>query len=229
MILTVFLAILPTIILGYYIYKKDIIEKEPINLLAKLFFVGVILTVPAAFLEKFLISIIETNIDYIMLKAFVLSFFCIALVEEGYKLLFCYLIGYKNKNFNHIYDSIVYCVFLSLGFATLENILYVVEYGNSTAILRAVTSVPAHVFYGISMGYYMGKAKYYETNFSEVKSLKNKILSLFLPIIIHGIFDFLLLTESEIMITIFFIFVFLMYIIAYFQIKKHSKIMTMLK
>lgn len=223
------LAILPTIVLGYFIYKKDIIEKEPINLLAKLFFIGVLLTIPAAFLENFLIGIIDLNIKNIVLKAFVLSFFCIALIEEGYKYLFSYLIGYKNRNFNHIYDSIVYCVFLSLGFATLENILYVLEYGKSTAILRAVTSVPAHVFYGISMGYYMGIAKYYEKKFNKFNELKNKMLSFISPIIIHGIFDFLLLTENEIMITIFFIFVFFMYIIAYFQIKKHSKVMTMLE
>ena len=137
MILTILLAILPTVILGYLIYKKDIIEKEPISLLAKLFFVGVILTVPAAFLERFLISVIEMHIEDTLLIAFMLAFFCIALIEEGYKFLFSYLIGYKNKNFNHIYDCIVYCVFLSLGFATLENILYVVEYGKSTAIIRA--------------------------------------------------------------------------------------------
>ncbi len=229
MILTILLAILPTVILGYLIYKKDIIEKEPISLLAKLFFVGVILTVPAAFLERFLISVIEMHIEDTLLIAFMLAFFCIALIEEGYKFLFSYLIGYKNKNFNHIYDGIVYCVFLSLGFATLENILYVVEYGKSTAIIRAVTSVPAHVFYGVSMGYYMGIAKYFEIKLNRYKTLKNKIFSLLFPIIIHGIFDFLLLTENEIMITIFFIFVLLMYIIAYLQIKKHSKVMTMLE
>lgn len=228
MAFTILIAVLPTVILSYFVYKKDIIEKEPIDLLIKLFVIGVLSTIPAAFLEGLLLKILPTSSNT-MLNAFIISFICISLVEEGYKGLFAYAVAFKNKNFNHIYDGIVYTVFISLGFATLENILYVVEYGTSTAILRALTSVPAHAFFGVSMGYYMGIAKYNDKIGNKKKSKKNKVISILLPILFHGLFDFLLLTENEFMLIVFFLFVIILYALAYIQIKKHSRIMTMME
>lgn len=228
MILTLILAVLPTIILGYFVYRKDILEKEPIELLVVLFFSGVLSTIPAAILENIIMNIIPQTRNN-TLNAFILAFFCIALIEEGYKALFVYKITFKNKNFNHIYDGIVYSVFTSLGFATLENLLYVLKYGTGTGILRALVSVPAHAFFGVFMGYYMGIAKYNSIANNQTKFKKNILLSISLPIIFHGIFDFLLLTENEIMLIIFFVFVIILYILAYKQIKKHSKVMTMLQ
>ncbi len=228
MAFTILIAVLPTVILSYFVYKKDIIEKEPIDLLVKLFVIGVLSTIPAAFLEGLLLKILPTSSNT-MLNAFIISVICISLVEEGYKGLFAYAVAFKNKNFNHIYDGIVYTVFISLGFATLENILYVVEYGTSTAILRALTSVPAHAFFGVSMGYYMGIAKYNDKIGNKKKSKKNKVISILLPILFHGLFDFLLLTENEFMLIVFFLFVIILYALAYIQIKKHSRIMTMME
>lgn len=228
MAFTILIAVLPTVILSYFVYKKDIIEKEPIDLLVKLFVIGVLSTIPAAFLEGLFLKILPTSSNT-MLNAFIISFICISLVEEGYKGLFAYAVAFKNKNFNHIYDGIVYTVFISLGFATLENILYVVEYGTSTAILRALTSVPAHAFFGVSMGYYMGIAKYNDKIGNKKKSKKNKVISILLPILFHGLFDFLLLTENEFMLIVFFLFVIILYALAYIQIKKHSRIMTMME
>lgn len=86
------------------------------------------------------------NIPNVNLHSFLVGFIGVALVEELYKALFVYKKGYNNKAFNYMYDGIVYAVFTSLGFATLENILYVLEYGQSAALLRALVSVPAHAF-----------------------------------------------------------------------------------
>lgn len=222
MILTFIIAIIPTIVLGYFIYKKDILEKEPIGLLSLLFISGVILTLPASSIEQLLLPFIEKITDPTMYNL-VLSFVGISLVEEGCKALLTYEICWKNKNFNHIYDAIVYSVFTSLGFATLENILYVMIFGIDAALLRAVVSVPAHAFFGVSMGYYMGNAKSAQHRYKNNQKNKNIILSILVPILMHGIFDFLLLTNSESMVIIFFIFVFFMYVISYLKVKKHSE------
>jgi RsiW-degrading membrane proteinase PrsW (M82 family) len=67
---------------------------------------------------------------------------------------------YNNKNFNEPFDGIVYAVIVSMGFATIENIIYVFQYGFATGILRLFTAVPAHAAFGILMGYFLGKAKF---------------------------------------------------------------------
>lgn len=227
-IITLAIAILPIFIIGLVVYKKDILEKEPAGLLIKLFFLGILSTLPSVILELLASKIIPVTNNNV-LDSFVLAFFGVAMIEEGYKAIFTYSPTYTNKNFNHIYDGIVYAVFVSLGFATLENVLYVLDFGRNTAILRAFTSVPAHAFYGVSMGYYMGIAKYNEKIGNLKECQKNKIISIVLPIIFHGTFDFLLLMGNQLMIILFFAFVIVLYVVAYIQIKKHSRVMTMLE
>jgi len=222
MFFTFFIAIIPTVLLGYFIYKKDILEKEPIGLLMLLFISGVISTLPAAAIEQLILPFIEQISDFTT-YILTLSFVGVALVEEMCKALLTYEICWKNKNFNYVYDAIVYCVFTSLGFATLENILYVTVFGMQAAILRAIVSVPAHAFFGVSMGYYMGIAKYHQKTNENKKKYKNLILSVLVPVVLHGIFDFLLLTNNETMVIIFFVFVLFMYVISYLKIKKHSE------
>lgn len=227
MILTFAIAVIPSIILGFFVYKKDILEKEPIGLILKLFFLGAFSILPAATLENLIMNLIPATSNEI-LNYLILSFICIALIEEGLKAIFTYKIAWRNRNFNHIYDGIVYCVFTSLGFATLENILYVFSYGNITGILRALVSVPGHAFFGVTMGYYMGFAKYNEHIQNHSMKHFYQTLSISLPIIFHGLFDFLLLTNNQFMIIIFFIFVLVLYVISYLKIRKLSKVMNML-
>jgi len=226
-ILTILVAILPTIVLCLFVYHKDILEKEPLGLLMGLFFTGIFSTIPAAFMENIAMLIFDpTNTSF--LNIFLISFLGIALIEEGYKALFAYTIGYNNRNFNHIYDGIVYCVFLSLGFATLENVLYVLEYGINTGLLRAIVSVPGHAFFGVAMGYYMGIAKLHDKKNNKEKKNLNLTLSIIMPIVFHGIFDFLLLINNETLMLVFFCFVGLLYVYSYLKIRKLSRIMRLI-
>lgn len=221
LILNVFFAIIPSVILCFYVYKMDIIEKEPIVMLFRLFFLGVLITVPAAYMEKSLISItgLGTNPDG-YLDSFLMAFFIVALIEEGYKYLILYFGTWHNKNFDHIYDAIVYAVFISLGFATLENILYVYESGAQTAILRALISVPAHAFYAVASGYYLGLAKLNKTIGYNKAKIGYIILSILIPISLHGVFDFLLFTSNDLLLWVFFGFVALLYMLSYYKIKR---------
>ena len=225
-IATIVLAIIPSIILLTYIYNKDIVEKEPLTLLMLLFLFGIISTVPAVFLENLFQSVFQKGEDIFTL--FFYSFVGIALVEEGYKALFTYLIVYRNKNFNHIFDGIVYAVFMSLGFATLENFLYLYKYGINLAISRGIISVPAHAFYAISFGFFLGKAKKEDIEGNFVKSKMYLALSILVPVLLHGTFDFLLLSGSVILYKVFVLFVVFLYILSLIQVKIHGNVMTML-
>ncbi len=234
------LAVLPTLILGYFIYHHDRIEKEPNNLLIKLLGSGclaalltVLLTV---ILQKFFpFFAIEdiTNLDYWASAVYV--FFGIAIIEEFSKWLFTYIIAWKNKEFNHIYDAIVYSVFVSLGFATLENILYVFsanEYGAriSIAIKRMIFSVPGHAFFGVLMGYYLGLAKLSKTNGYDDKCRKYLFYSVMVPACGHFLFDYILMVNinEHLSFLIFIIYVIFLYVIAISKVKRLAKVPSLL-
>lgn len=222
LVLDIVYAIIPSILICLYVYHKDVVEKEPIMMLFRLFFLGVLMTVPTFFIEKTLISFSGIQPDgYI--NCFIMSFFIISLVEEGYKYLILYLGSWKNKNFDYKFDAIVYAVFVSLGFATLENILYVSNYGANAAFLRAVISVPAHAFYAVASGYFLGLAKKNAILKNRKEETKYKILALAAPVFLHGVFDFLLLTENNVMLGVFYAFVGALYAISFLSIDKVSK------
>ena len=211
------------------IYKKDTVEKESAELLFELFLGGAIGAVILTFVLSIILSPILPDVDedttnYIYLA--INTFFKVALVEEFSKWLFLKRITWKNKEFNYIYDAIVYSVFVALGFATVENILYVLgsDGGISTAILRAVLSVPGHAFNGVFMGYYYGLSKQAEINGNTKLLRKNMILSLSIPTITHFIFDYLLLASNNILLVIYLAFIILLYTNAFKRINQLSDI-----
>lgn len=224
-----FLSILPSIALGVMIYKKDIVEKESPGLLFKLFLGGaigsVILTLLlSTVLEPIIPDLEDSNTNFIYLA--INTFFKVALVEEFSKWIFLKKITWKNKEFNYIYDAIVYAVFVALGFATIENIIYVLgsEGGISIAILRAILSVPGHAFDGVFMGYYYGLAKQAKINDNIKLFKRNMIFSLLIPVVFHFIFDYLLLSENSILLILYLVFIILLYINAFKRINKLSNI-----
>lgn len=201
------ISILPTIILLLVIYSKDSYEKEPFSLLVQLFLLGVASIIPAVILEMigetvWEILLGENSIAY----NFVYAFFVVALAEEGFKFLFTVLRTWKNRNFNYKFDGIVYTVFVSLGFATLENILYVFQNGIGTGIMRAILSVPGHAIDAVFMGYFYGIAKQCSARGQKERCVLNMVLSLMVAVALHGFYDFCLF-EGGLWIIAFFIFV----------------------
>ncbi|MCL7754743.1 PrsW family glutamic-type intramembrane protease [Polaribacter sp. Z022] len=181
------LAIAPAFIVILYIYFKDKFEKEPVSFLFKNFILGatasILLTVVLGTIAAKLIPLTnETSVVQQFLKAFIV----VALVEEFSKYVIVRFYAQRNKEFNEPFDGIVYAVMVSMGFAALENVLYVFQYGVSTGITRAFTAVPAHATFAILMGYFMGKAK-----FSKNRVALN-ISGLLLATLFHGAYDFFL-------------------------------------
>ncbi len=225
---TIYLAIIPSILLCLYVYNMDVIEKEPLHLLFILFFVGVLTTVPARLIEQLLLSL--TTYDYSNIyDSLFISFVVIALVEEGYKFLVFLVSLWNNKEFDYKFDAIVYCVFISLGFATLENILYVQSSGLNVAIWRGIISVPAHAFYAIASGFLLGLAKENSLKGKRKKTFLLILLSYIIPVLMHGTFDFLLLTENNVLFGVFFSFIAFLYIVSYSLIKKTYKLKKLTK
>jgi len=186
------LAIAPVITIVLWMYLKDKYDKEPIHILTKFFAFGILISVLAIYIEEWFIKI---NIFSESINIFYMSFIVAGLVEEGLKSLILIPNLLKEKNFNEKLDGIIYSVFLSLGFASVENIIYILYEDPTSAfevgVIRSIISVPAHMMFGVIMGYYISKYK-----FTDCKSKKrNLILAIILPILLHGVFDFILMIQ----------------------------------
>ncbi len=183
-------AVAPSAALLYYFYTRDKYEKEPRLMLLKAFLMGGGLVIPVLFVEMSL-SIFDLS-DSSILAAGYTAFIVAGLVEESFKFLFFFLYIWKNREFDEMYDGIVYAVFISLGFATVENLAYVLSGGMNTAILRSFTAVPAHALFAVVMGYYLGIAKFVRPKYRQ----RYIGLGLIIPIILHGIYDFILFSQK---------------------------------
>ena len=184
------LAIAPVTIIILYIYFKDKFEKEPIGFLFKNFILGatvsvIITLIVSVFASKLFPLTDAKNIFQQFLQAFVV----VALVEEFSKYIIVKFYAQKSKEFNEPFDGIVYAVMVSMGFAALENVLYVLKYGVATGFTRAFTAVPAHATFAIIMGFFMGKAKFSKNRISL------NILGLLAATIFHGAYDFFLFID----------------------------------
>ena len=136
------LAIAPGAAIILFIYLKDKHEREPFILLLISFFYGCLSTLITLIVSVPVNSLILTKEDD-LLEQFFNAFFKVALLEEFSKFIFVRFVLYYNKNFNEPFDGIVYAVMVSMGFATVENIIYVFQYGFATGFLRMFTAVPA--------------------------------------------------------------------------------------
>lgn len=196
MIFFLWLAVLPSILLARHVLSYDKIEQEPFGLLARLFFFGALTCVPAALIESvgehFIVSVFESP----SIISALIYLFLVPFAEEGCKYR-ALRTARNNPAFNYTFDGIVYGVMVGLGFATLENILYVLENMSLTvAIMRGLLSVPMHCTCGIFMGYYFGVAKNLEVKGIADEASSARHLMLAVPWIIHGLYDYALDLDS---------------------------------
>lgn len=189
-------AVFPIIIIGLYIYNKDK-EKEPISFLMSLLFKGIISGILVIVINV-IFYFIGLDFDVFNMNTYELLlyvFLFVGFVEEGSKLLFLYRYAYNSKYYDYTFDMIVYSVFVSLGFAVLENILYVYSYGIEVGLQRSVTAIIFHACCGVIMGLFLGVSKIKELN-NDKKSNVYKLSALIIPTIIHGMYDFCAFSNS---------------------------------
>ncbi len=225
------LSIAPVALILWYVYKKDP-DKEPTRQLVKCFAFGLLSLIPVLIFELIFDVFLPTNIESVQsyIQLFFNIFISIGLVEEFFKWLVVKLANYNNSHFDQSYDAIVYCVFASLGFACFENILYVVFQGLSlgvgnaifTGVLRFLTAVPGHAFYGVIMGFFLTKAK--KAQVGKNKTLENKyiLLSVMIPSLIHTLYDFLVLSQNLLFILLWLVLIIAINALSIIMIKKAS-------
>lgn len=197
LLLLLALALAPCAAIVLYIYLRDYHEPEPLHLLVKTFLFGCFSVVPAIAIQQAVSYLgIDPNISPIYTFAY--AFYIVGLSEEGSKYLFLRYYAYPKKDFNEPFDGIVYSVMIGMGFATVENLFYVLGQGSFTdsiiaGVARIFTAVPAHAAFAIVMGYYMGMAKFKPERRKTLMSM-----GLVGAMVLHGFYDFFLIQRSSI-------------------------------
>lgn len=215
-------AFLPAVLLMIYIFTRDRVEKEPVGLLLKLALFGAVSCIPAAIFESSLSVVLQAFIAYGPVFTFIEAFLVVALTEEFFKLVFLKIATWKSSAFNYHFDGIVYAVFVSLGFAALENVLYLSGYGLSVAVSRGIFAVPGHMTFSVFMGLFYSEAKQNDILSKPFKKFGKMLMALFVPAILHGIYDYLLMSGIIELTLIFLAFVVCLDIYAFSLIRRCS-------
>lgn len=198
-------ALIPPLILLKIVFKMDRVEPEPRPLLIRLFLFGVLCALPVMVLEiwgqKFADLFGSETMTYAIISYFIIPGF----IEEGMKYLVLRGCTWRHPAFNYKFDAVVYAVFASLGFAAIENILYVFDYGVGVAVTRAVMAIPAHATFGVIMGAGYARAKVLfmagDPAAAEFYSTRAWLIAAFA----HGAYDFLIMTYGGAVFVFYFI------------------------
>ncbi|OAB44255.1 glutamic-type intramembrane protease PrsW [Paenibacillus glacialis] len=181
-------AVAPGIALLTFFYLKDKYDAEPIHMVLRIFLLGLLIVIPVMIIQRGLTLGLGDS-------PFVQSFFISAGVEELLKWIVLYYIIYNHVEFDEPYDGIVYAVTVSLGFATVENVMYA-WYSHAsigTMFIRALLPVSGHALFGVIMGYYFGRARFSKG----VRTKRFLVYSLLIPLLFHGTYDLILTTVTD--------------------------------
>jgi RsiW-degrading membrane proteinase PrsW (M82 family) len=188
-----------------YVYFRDKYEKEPIKLILKGILLGAIIIFPVGLIENYVMGF-GTGLTKIPKAAFD-GFVVAGATEEAFKYFVVFILIWRNRNFNEKFDGIVYAVSVALGFAAIENLFYVFSNNSmQVGLLRAFTAVPGHAIFGVVMGFYLGMARF------SVKGKGKWLLSAFtVPWLLHGIYDFMIMSGHPVLLLTFIPFLIFMY------------------
>lgn len=184
------IAVMPGFLLMLFFYKKDEHEPEPREKVGRVMGWGAAVSVVAIIVELILQGAFDSlvapnSVVGVGLRAFIVA----ALTEELCKYWVMRKTIYDDPEFNEPYDGVVYCVAASLGFAIVENLLYVMVGGIGVGILRALLAVPAHALFGVFLGYYVGLSRFVEDPAQQKRLIR---LGLIFAVLAHGTYDFVL-------------------------------------
>ena len=223
-IILIIAAIVPAFFLLRFIYRQDRLEPESFSMIKNLVLMGIVSTFIAVMCERLGSLILSVFFKSpTVLYNFILYFFVVGLSEEAAKYVVLKKCTWNAPEFNCKFDGVVYAVTVALGFALWENIEYVLMYGFTTALVRAVTAVPGHACFGVFMGVWYGLAKRCELRGDESTCKTCKKLCVAMPAVIHGCYDFIATMTNAYSTIIFVVFVAVMFIVCYTVVKKLSR------
>ncbi|NOZ61979.1 MAG: PrsW family intramembrane metalloprotease [Calditrichaeota bacterium] len=192
-LLLLLVAAAPSFLITGYFFYRDRKRKAPKRMIARTFFVGLVVTLPALSLELIL-SRGQGMLDLSQFAGFfVKSFAVVAFSEEFFKLAVVIFFVYNQMQFNQLIDGVAYAILAALGFAAMENFLYGIIGGVGVAVWRYFTALPMHFLTAGIMGYYIGLAKLSSSAMAETKHI---LTGLVYAIAIHGFYDFILVSTA---------------------------------
>lgn len=180
------LAVIPGLVLLIFIYTRDKLHPEPKRKVFRLFILGAAIVLPAGVLERLVMNSPGFNEPGIQ-GQLITAFFVAGMIEEFLKAAIFDRSVLPTPLLRDRIDCIVYAAAIGLGFATVENILYVTSNGLLTAVVRSVTAVPAHFMFAVIMGYYFSRARF---------DNKSKVYAYIVPAAVHGTYDAFALSSS---------------------------------
>ena len=184
-------AILPALVLVYFIYRKDRYRKEPTRQLVKAFCFGCLSALASLLISTPLEALGLFSMEAGGVAAWLrTAFFGAALPEEICKLAFLWLLLRRNPDYDEYVDGIVYAACIGMGFAALENVGYLFNYldgWETVGILRAIFSVPAHFFFAVAMGYFFACGSFGDPARKRI----NYAMALIVPVAQHTAYDWL--------------------------------------
>jgi len=217
-------AVLPAFFLLRYIYRQDKVEKEPMGLLVKLLLMGVLSALCSIILERIGQRILNLVVQPgTVAHTVLLAFVVVAMVEEGTKFYFLKRRTWNDWNFNYRFDGIVYAVFVSLGFAAYENIRYVMSYGLSVALPRAVSAIPGHMSFAVFMGLFYGRAKVCHSWGDERGCRRNLRRAYVSAVLMHGFYDACAMLGTTAAMITFLVFVAVLFLSVVRIVKRESQ------
>ncbi|MFD0943447.1 glutamic-type intramembrane protease PrsW [Savagea faecisuis] len=209
-------AIAPSLALFSYFYLRREIAEEPSITLFQTFVYGAVMTFPILFIQHVFEEEQLFHSIYLQQVGFT------SLLEEFFKWFILLIAIYNHYDFDDAYDGILYGASISLGFATVENILYLFTFGLDTAMIRAFLPVSSHALFGVVMGYYFGKAK-----FSEQKQNSYLLLAFIAPLTLHIAYNSILTLDR---LWVYFIIPFMLFLWWFGLTKvKHAHLLVKLK
>ena len=219
-------AIGPAAVLLYYIYQKDKADREPSKLLFRLFVGGVLSAALAVILEyasEYLeYALLGNSGPYNMYAIFEACM--VGVIEEGSKYLFLKKISWRNPAFNYLFDGIVYAVFVSLGFAAIENVLYVLQYKTADVMIqRAILTIPAHMSFAVYMGLFYSRARLFFKRGDKGASRLNLRAGFCAAALLHAFYDGCLMVDMEYSFLVFCVFVAVLDYLVFRTIRKESR------
>lgn len=190
-------AVIPALFLMGKVYRSDRLEPESPRLLWTLAKAGVLAALIALVAERLLGAVLDAAVSDSPLYEILLYFGVVGISEEGAKYYLLRRRTWRSAEFNCQYDGVVYAVFVSLGFALWENISYVLHFGFSTAVVRALTAIPGHSCFGVFMGVFYGLARKAENRGLPDVSRRNQTLAFLVPALLHGAYDYIASMEGN--------------------------------
>ena len=221
----ILLAVLPAVLLMRYVYRQDHYEKEPLSLLFKLILMGVL----AGFLSMVLESVGQFFLNLTTLDPespvylIVMAFLVVAVVEEGMKYLLMHRCVWKHPAFDYRFDAIVYSVFASLGFAAMENIMYVMGYGLSVVLSRALLSIPAHMSFSVVFGVFYGRARLCANRGRMTQCRLNILAGYCMAVFFHGFYDSCAMIGTGLSMLLFALFMIVIYVTVFLVVRSESR------